>query len=81
MTCTRVYVLACATIVIAAAAANPAPAAFISSLQPTASYESSTLLFPVNAPDLSVVSSVNNGLTINFDIPLVALTTPTSWAS
>jgi hypothetical protein len=66
---------------IAAATANPAPAAFISTLQPTASYKSSTLLFPVNAPDENVVSSVSNGLTINFDIPLVALTTPTTWAS
>jgi hypothetical protein len=81
MTCTRLYRLTCAVLVIAAAAANPAPAAFISTLQPTAAYKASTLLFPVNVPDFNVVSSVSNGLTINFDRPLVALTTPTTWAS
>jgi hypothetical protein len=71
----------CAALLIAAVAATPARAAFVAINQPTASYKANTLLFSFNAADFGVVSSVSNGLIINFDIPMVALTTPTTWTS
>jgi hypothetical protein len=57
-------------------------AAFMAIANPDAAYVSGTNLIPLGASDFSVVSSISDGTQhVDFDIPMVQLTVPTTWAS
>ena len=59
-----------------------ADAGFVPIPQPDATYLGQTTLLPVSGLDFDTVSSLSSGgLTVSFDAPLVALTTPTTWSS
>ena len=74
--------IAAAAAVIALAPLSDARAAFVPISQPDAAYVSGTNLISFSDPDFFTPSSISDGTqTVNFDIPMVALTTPATWAS
>src|SRR5262245_62506102 len=87
MTVTRTAPLALgplvwAALTLTAVTAVPARADFIPIAQPNAAYLGSTTVLPITDPDFLTVFSLTNGTTTaSFDIPMVALTVPTTWAS
>jgi len=67
---------------ILALLASPARADFIPIAMPDAAYLSGTSSLGVAAPDFDVLTSLTDGTqTASFDIGLVALSVPTTWAS
>jgi PEP-CTERM motif len=71
-----------AAAVVALAPLSVARAAFVAFPQPTPPYVSGTNLISFGDSDFSALSFISDGTqTVNFDISLVALTVPTTWAS
>ena len=82
MSVTRPLSALASAIAVWAVAASTANAAPILVQQPTASYVAGTQLLPITAADFDAVLSLTNGVeTVDFDIPMVALTVPTTWAT
>jgi len=77
--CWRVLIIALG---VFAAFTAPARAGFTPISQPDASYIASSALLPITAQDFDAVSSLSLGPnTVSFDVPLVALTVPTTWGT
>jgi PEP-CTERM motif len=74
--------LAAAAVVVALGPLSAARAAFVAIPQPDVAYTSGTNLISFGDSDFSTLSFISDGTqTVNFDISLVALTVPTTWAS
>jgi hypothetical protein len=71
-----------AAAVVALAPLSAAHAAFVAFPLPNPPYVSGTNLISFSAPDFSTLSSISDGTqTVHFNVPLVALTVPTTWTS
>jgi hypothetical protein len=71
-----------AALALALVAGVPAYADFIPIAQPNAAYTSSAGLLPITAPDFFTISTLQNAqVTLNSNVPLVALTVPGTWTS
>lgn len=78
----RTVYLAGAALALVAVIRLPARGDFTPIPQPDTAYVASTDLLAITAPDFDVVAAVAYGTdTVSFDIPLVALTVPTTWSS
>jgi PEP-CTERM motif len=74
--------IAAAAVVVALGPLSAARAAFVAIPQPDVAYTSGTNLISFGDSDFFTLSSISDGTqTVNFDIPMVALTTPATWAS